>query len=36
LTDPVTAISWRSGMSARRESNAYNSVDEALSPSTPE
>src|SRR5215475_8887507 len=34
--EPVTAISCRSGNSASADTNAYTSVELALSPSTPE
>ena len=36
LTEPVTAMSWRSGTDARLERSAYTSVDDALSPSMKE
>jgi hypothetical protein len=35
LTDPVTANDWSIGASARAESSAYSSAEDALSPSTP-
>ena len=35
FTEPVTAIDWFIGIPERLESIAYNSVEDALSPSTP-
>ena len=35
LTEPVTAIAWLIGIPDKLERIAYNSVEEALSPSTP-